>query len=270
MVEQSGFQLQGSAAQSYEEQQVPSLLRPLAELTLRHVVVNEGDQVIDVACGTGIMGRLVAEKLGNAGSVVGVDLNPGMIEVAREHSPETSVSVEWLQGDANDLQFPDSSFDITFCQQGLQFFPEKVAALKELRRVTTPGGSIILTVWSAVSPVNAAISDALARYVNDEAAQSALSPYAFRDAEVIKGLMIEAGIQGITMETLVVERLIMGQGEESIPKMMAGTPYGVDFGKADEATQRAVVKDVVEALQGFQGDNGIVVPEETHLIRATR
>ncbi len=269
MSEQSGFQLQSGAAQSYEEQQVPSLLRPLAELTLRHVVVNEGDQVIDVACGTGIMGRLVAEKLGKAGSVVGVDLNPGMIEVAREHSPETSVSVEWLQGDANDLQFPDASFDIAFCQQGLQFFPEKVAALKELRRVTTPGGFIILTVWSAVSPVNAAISDALARYVNQEAAQSALSPYAFRDAEVIKGLMIEAGIQGITMETLVVERL-MGQGEDSIPRMMEGTPYGVDFAKADEATQRAVVKDVVEALQEFQGDNGIVVPQETHLIRATR
>ena len=269
MTEQRNYWLQSDAAKTYEEQNVPSLLRPLAELTLQRVVVNEGDRIIDVACGTGILGRLVAQKLGTAGSVVGVDLNPAMIEVAREYSPKTSVNVEWLQGDVTDLQFPDASFDITFCQQGLQFFPEKVAALKELRRVTTPGGSINLTVWSAVSPVNAAISDALARYVNDEAAQSALSPYAFRDAEVIKGLMIEAGIQGITMETLVVERLI-GHGEESIPRLMAGTPYGVDFGKADEVTQRAVVKDVVEALQGFQGDNGIVVPQETHLIRATR
>ncbi len=268
MVEQSGFQLQGSAAQSYEEQQVPSLLRPLAELTLRHVVVNEGDQVIDVACGTGIMGRLVAEKLGKAGSVVGVDLNPGMIEVAKQHTPATDASVEWQQGDATELPFPDASFDAAFCQQGLQYFPDKVAALKELRRVTTPGGSIILTVWSAVSPVNAAISDALARYVNDEAAQSALSPYAFRDPEVITGLMIEAGIQGITMETLVIERL-MGQGEESILRLIAGTPYGVDLGKADEATQRAVVKEVAEALQEFRGDNGLVVPQETHLIRAT-
>ena len=120
-----------------------------------------------------------------------------------------------------------------------------------------------MTVWSAVSPVNAAISAALAKYVNDEAAQSALSPYAFRDAEVIAGLMTEAGIEGITMETLVVERL-MGQGEESILRLIAGTPYGVDLGEADEATQGAVAKDVAEALQEFRGDNGLVVPQETH------
>ncbi|NQW22046.1 MAG: methyltransferase domain-containing protein [SAR202 cluster bacterium] len=268
MTQQYWNQASGNVAQIYEEQNVPSMFRPLAELTLQHVVVNESDQVIDVACGTGILGRLVAKKLGKGGSMMGVDLNYGMIEVAKQHTPATDASVEWQQGDATELPFPDASFDAAFCQQGLQFFPDKVAALKELRRVTTPGGSMILTVWSAVSPVNAAISDALARYVNDGAAQNALSPYAFRDPEVIKGLMIEAGIQGITMETLVVERL-MGQGEDSILRLIAGTPYGVDLGKADEATQRAVAKDVAESLQEFRGDNGLVVPQETHLIRAT-
>lgn len=265
---QQRYQLQGSAPQIYEEQNVPSLFRPLAEITLRHVDVREGDHVIDVACGTGIVGRLVAEKVGKSGSVVGIDLNAGMIEVAQQHSPVTDASVEWRQGDVTALPFEDASFDTAFCQQGLQFFPDKLAALKEMLRVLTPGGSMILTVWSAVSPVNAAISDALARYVSDEAAKSALAPFAFRDSEVIKGLMTEAGIQGIKMETLVVDRLI-GPAEESIPRSMAGTPYGVEFGKADVTTQDALVRDVAEALRDFQGDNGFTVPQETHLIRAT-
>ena len=131
MPEEKTFQLQGNAPQIYEDQQVPSLFRPLAELTLRHVDVPEGSRVIDVACGTGIVGRLIAEKVGKSGSVVGVDLNAGIIEVAKQNSPVDSAPLEWRQGDVNALPFPDASFDIAFCQQGLQFMPDKSGAMAE-------------------------------------------------------------------------------------------------------------------------------------------
>ena len=94
MAEQEGYQLQGNAPQIYEEQSVPTIFQPLAEITLQHVDVAEGARVIDVACGTGIVGRLVAEKVGKAGLVVGVDRNAGMIEVAKRSAPVTDANVE--------------------------------------------------------------------------------------------------------------------------------------------------------------------------------
>ena len=130
MPEQESWQLEGNAPQIYEDQKVPAMFRPLAEATLDRVDVPKGSRVLDVACGTGIVARLVAEKAGKSGSVLGVDLNAGMIEVAKQNSPVTEANVEWRQGDVNALPFPDASFDIAFCQQGLQFFPEKLAALK--------------------------------------------------------------------------------------------------------------------------------------------
>ena len=122
------------------------VFRPLAEATLRHVNVHEGARVIDVACGTGIVARLLAEKVGKSGTVVGIDLNAAMIEVARWHTSGADVAVAWRQGDVVALPVPDARFDMAFCQQGLQFFPDKLAALKEIRRVLALGGSIVLTV----------------------------------------------------------------------------------------------------------------------------
>ena len=268
MAERDSFQLAGNAPQIYEEQHVPALFRPLAEATLRQVHVPEGARVIDVACGTGIVGRLVAEKVGRSGTVIGVDLNGGMIETAKQNSPMTGANVEWRQGDVNALPFPDTSFDIAFCQQGLQFFPDKLVALKELRRVLAPGGAMILTVWSAIPPSAAAQSVALAKYVGAAAAKSSLAPFSFRDHDVIKALMVEAGFKSIQMETLVVERLI-GPAEESMPRRFAASPYANDVAKLDRAIQDALDKEIDEALQKYRVDDRLAIPHETHLIRAT-
>lgn len=269
MAEQDTFQLSGSAAQIYEEQKVPGLFGPLAELTLHHVKVQEGARVLDVACGTGIVARLVAEKIGPSGTVAGVDLNSGMIEAARLYMPANLTNIEWHESDVTDLPFGDDSFDIAFCQQGLQFFPDKNAALKEIQRVLAPGGSIILTVWSAISPLFAAIADAAGQYIGPEASTSALSPFAYRDIEVIKGLVVDAGFVQINVEPLVVERRI-GPAKEGIPKEIAGAPVGTLVAKLDEPKQKSLYEDIEEALRDFVEDGGIVVPQEAHLIRASK
>ncbi len=267
MAEQESYQLQGNAPQIYEEQHVPSIFRPLAELTLRHVDIPEGARVIDVACGTGIVGRLVAEKVGN-GTVAGIDLNAGMIEVAKRSTPMTDANVEWHHGDVNALPFPDARFDMAFCQQGLQFFPDKLGALKEIRRVLTPGGSLILTVWSEVSPLNAALADALALHVSAEVAKTSLAPYALHEPEVIQALFVESGFSEIQMEIIEFERRI-GPAEEYVQEAMASAPYANDVESLDMATRKAMVKEVGEALQNYRKDDGFDIPQQTHLIRAT-
>lgn len=265
MPENNAWQLQGNAAQIYEEQKVPEMFRPLAEATLSKIAVPDGIRVIDVACGTGIVSRLLAEKIGKSGSIVGIDLNAGMIEVAERSAPS---GVEWHQGDVMALPFPDHSFDMAFCQQGLQFFPEKVAALQEIRRVLVPGGALIVTVWSAVPALATALAEALTKYVSPAIAKTSLAPYMFIDLEVIKGLFIESGFSDIKTEVLVVDRKL-GSAEESIPLEIASTPYGADVEKLDEVAKETMFREVGEALKDYGTGDGFSIPQHTHLIRAT-
>ncbi len=245
------------------------MFRPLAELTLNHVNIQEGDRVLDVACGTGIVASLVAEKVGPFGSVTGADLNAGMIEAARLYTPANTANIEWHQNDVTSLPFEDASFDMAFYQQGLQFFSDKPAALSKLRRVLAPGGTLILTVWSAISPLFAAVADSIGRFIGPEASTSVLSPFAFRDGEVIKALLMEAGFPKVEIERLLVERRIC-LATESIPKEIAGSPVRELAAKLDEPTEKALYSEIEEALRDFVEDEGTVVPQEAHLVRAIR
>jgi ubiquinone/menaquinone biosynthesis C-methylase UbiE len=265
--EQEAWQLEGNAAQIYEEQKVPSLFRPLAELTLRHVDLHQSDHVVDLACGTGIMGRLAAEVVGSSGRVAGVDLNSGMIEAAKRHSPVTGANMEWHQGDVTALPFPDASFDIAFCQQGLQFFPDKLAALKEIRRVLKSNGSLNLTVWSDLNPYNAAVAGALTQYVSAQVAAGSTAPFEFGNLGVIKKLLIDAGFHAIDTESLVVQRRL-GPAEESIPMELAGVPYASDVERLDPPTRNALFKYITDALEKYRVADGLEIPQETHLVRA--
>src|SRR5207249_9974538 len=120
-------------------------------------------RVWEVACGTGVVTRAAAKRVGPSGHVVGVDLNPGMLAVARSLPAPAGAPIEWFERSALDLRLPDSSFDAVLCQQGLQFFPDKSLALREMRRVLVRGGRLALSVWIGIGPYHGAVGDALAR-----------------------------------------------------------------------------------------------------------
>ncbi len=265
MTEQDRYQLQGTAAQTYEAQKVPSMFRPLAEATLAQVEVRAGDRVLDVACGTGIMARLASAKVGPSGRVVGVDLNASMIEVAR--AVATNSNLEWREGDATALPFDDGNFDLVFCQQGLQFFPDKPGALREMQRVLDTGGRAVLTVWSEASLLFAALGEALTRHISAELATRAVAPFAFRDGKVIEGLLADAGFRHIDMHAVTVVRRI-GPITRSLPLEIAGSPIGAEFASSDMSAQGSVIADVEDALARFREDGGVAIPQQSHLIIA--
>ncbi|MCZ6875069.1 MAG: methyltransferase domain-containing protein [bacterium] len=120
------------------------------------LALHEGDRVLDVAFGTGIVTRVAVERHRNLASIVGFDFNGGMLEVAKANTPTTDTPIEWQQGDMCALPFPDDAFDVVLCQQGLQFAPDKLAALCHMRRVLSPDGRLAFTVWSEVYPLMAA------------------------------------------------------------------------------------------------------------------
>ncbi len=128
----------------YEQELVGPLFRPWAGPLLDAAALRAGDRVLDIACGTGIVARLAHERLGNTGKVVGVDLSPPMLAVARGVAPD----IDWREGDAQALPLHDDElFDVVVCQQGLQFFPDKPAAAGQMRRALAAGGRLAVSTW---------------------------------------------------------------------------------------------------------------------------
>jgi len=113
------FSLTLEQARAYEDLFVPTLFSQWVETLLDCAGVDEGQRVLDVACGTGVVARAAARVVGPNGLVSGIDLNPAMIQVAREVDP----SIDWRVGDAADLPYEDRWFDVALCQSALFFFP---------------------------------------------------------------------------------------------------------------------------------------------------
>ena len=136
------------ASAPYERVMVPAVFGPWAKDLLDTVALAAGTRVLDVACGTGIVARLAASQVGPTGRVVGLDTNEAMLAVARAQPQPTGAHVEWRQGDATKLPFPDAEFGAVLCQQGLQYVPDRAAALREMKRVLASGGRLGLSVFS--------------------------------------------------------------------------------------------------------------------------
>jgi len=266
---QERWELSGGGADSYERYQVPSVFEPLARMFLERMALRPGQRVLDVACGTGIVTRLAAPIVGPAGSIVAVDFNPAMLDVARRHAPADGARVEWRQGDAAALPCADADFDVVLCQQGLQFFPDRPAALREMRRVLRPGGRVGLAVWCALErcPAQAAIAAALRRHVGPDIARRFRAPFDLGEAGVLAGLLVQAGFRDVDVEVAVVMRRLLPPAE-SVPRVLASTPVGPEVAALEQATRDAVVADVAAALSGYRDGDGLTVPQPTHIARA--
>jgi ubiquinone/menaquinone biosynthesis C-methylase UbiE len=139
-----------AAAQNYERSLVTYTMRPFTTILLEHANPQPGERVVDVACGTGIAARQTAPRVGVTGMLVGVDLNLAMLAVARSQPALAGAVIDWREGNAQALPLPDGAFDLALCQRGLQFFPDRGAALHELVRVLAPGGRVAVSVWRSL------------------------------------------------------------------------------------------------------------------------
>ena len=179
----------------YEKTLVPALFRPWAELMLENAGPQRGARVLDVACGTGIVARLALERQKGAGRVVGIDVSGPMLAVAREIEP----AIDWREGDAAALPVArDERFDRVLCQQGIQFFADRAAAARELKRVTAPGGLLLAAVWRSTEtmPVFEALQRVAERHVGAIRDQR----YAFGDARALERLLTDAGFRDVRVE----------------------------------------------------------------------
>lgn len=261
-----GWQLEESGAEAYERYLVPHLFAPGAEYLNQLAAPEPGERVLDVACGTGIVARGAAQRVGPEGTVVGLDINEGMLEVARRVSSDIRPAIEWRKGDATDMPLPDGAFDIVFCQQGLQFFPDRPAALGEMHRVLVPNGRLALSVLRSTehNPGYRLLSEALERHAGPDAGLMMRSPFASLSADELRDLIEGAGFRDV--------RIFLGIGPVRYPSAGelvrwegASSPLAGPIGTLREDIRAALIRDVGEALRAYTDDEGIVFPAETYL-----
>jgi SAM-dependent methyltransferase len=264
----SGFQLSGDAARIYEEQKVPTMFAPLAAATLDRVTVQNDDVVLDIACGTGIVARTVRQRAGTKPRIVGTDLNETMIAVAKGLADEDAKSCEWQTADATDLPFEADTFSLAFCQQGIQFIPDKQAALAEIYRVLKPGGRFCFTVWNGVADIVVPMTEALAQHVSADAARKATAPFAL-DGNQLLPLLAEVGFKEISISDFAISRT-MPATEHAVRGEIEGMPIAKIIHEKSDTAMDHIVTDTFAGLAPFrQGDN-FVVPQNTHLIEAVK
>lgn len=183
-----------SFPEMYEHELVPYLFQPWAQALLEETAVTIGDRVLDVACGTGIVARLAKERVGDRGQVIGVDLSPQMLAVARAVAP----TIDWREGSAAALPIADgTTFDVVLCQQGIQFFPDKPAAVREMRRVVAPNGRVGIAAWQALeeNPFFRELHQIAERHLGPVVDQR----HAFGDATAFAALLVDAGFHDVSV-----------------------------------------------------------------------
>jgi ubiquinone/menaquinone biosynthesis C-methylase UbiE len=267
MAKNGQWQLSAEAAELYECYVARYILGPWAPLLVDIAHVGVGERVLDIACGTGVVARAAAERVGTAGRVVGVDLNPGMIAVARSLPAPVGTSIEWVERSALDLRLQDATIDVALCQQGLQFFPDKALAMREMRRVLVNGGRLALSVWNGVGLYNSAVGEALARFVSDAVALQFCASRQVPAKEELQRLATEAGFSAVDVRVSRINVHLPHLDRFALDHLSA-TPLASIIATADPEVREKIGASVMGQLQRYDDGDGVTYPEETHVLTA--
>jgi len=243
MREMERFQITGSAADRYERHLLPTLFEPWAKDIIGRARLQPGERVLDIACGTGVVARQVARQIGDGGSITGIDLNEGMLEMARAQAKKMGAKVEWRQGDA--------------------------AALREMQRVLMPGGRLVVSVVRSLkhNPLMARQIEPLTRYLGDEAANAQRAVCSLGDADELRRLHADAGFQDIDIQ-IVSLTIQHDDAATFIPGLMTSLPFAEAIAALDEPTQNTLFNDVVEGLSPYIDGQKLAIPHVAHVVSA--
>lgn len=262
------WQLDRSSAGAYEEFLVGRIFRRWAQRLVTHSKAAPGERVLDAGCGTGIVARTAASHVAPGGSVVGVDINEGMIAEAQRRD---TGEVTWRVGDLERLPFDDNTFDLVFIEQVLQFTPNREQALAEARRVLAPGGRVVLALlrdleFNRSYKVLAAVLD---RHAGAEVGDMMRSPFAGPGAEGIFEELTRAGFREIGIRHDVLD-VRYPSPAEYLRQEAASSPLAGPLGELDDRTLQALIADLDDALAPFTDDTGVVFPMETYFVSGYR
>lgn len=253
-----GSNFSGTSMAAYQDTLVEPLFTPWAEHLLDRVGVQEGESLLDVACGPGTVARVAAGRVGRSGSVVGCDLSGEMLSIARALDEVDGVSIDYRQCSAEALEADDDAFDVAVCQQGLQFFADKIGALGELRRALRDGGRAGVSVWCGIETCEpfAALAVAIEEVLGAGAATGYRSgPWGFGEARQLHDVMTEAGFADV--EVVQDGFDVVFAGPDRLIQTLGAAPVGATVRALDDAGRRRLREAVVGAVADLGGDGPI-------------
>jgi len=268
-----GWQLERASAERYQRLLVPTVTLPWARDLVGRVGLRPGDRVLDVACGTGVVARLAASAVGADGRVAALDVNRGMLAVGRSLPPPVGAAIEWHEGSADALPFGDGEFNVVLCQLGLQFFPDRPAALREMRRVLGAAVQLGASVFTAIdrNPAAHALADAVDRHVGEGASRAKRSEHALADPNELRALLDGAGFARIRLEA-VQQTMRFASVEEWVGIQLTATPLAAALANRDQAERERSIdlvrRDVAEALAAYTPDGRFAFPQEVYVALA--
>ncbi len=261
------FQLDGDAVAAYERQKVRTIFRPLAEATIDRLGEPPKSAVLDVACGTGIVARVLRDRFGPDLPITGVDISEGMIGAARSFCAGLAGPFEWHVAPVHDMPLGSRSFGLCICQQGMQYFPNERAALREIARVLHVDGLLILTVWSGPNAYFRAQAEAMKRYVSEAAGEKALAPFSYDAPDRLPAILGDTGFVGLDINEVVITRVIP-DAERGIAEDIEGSPLAPLVQAGGPRVMQSVVASILDTCSALLDGGDLRVPQRAHMLTA--
>ena len=260
----------GSVPKFYETYLVPLIFQPYAEDLARRTAAGPVKRVLEIAAGTGVVTRALAEALPPGASIVATDLNQPMLDQAAAMSIKRAV--EWRQADAMQLPFGEGEFDAVVCQFGVMFFPDKPKALAEARRVLKPGGTFVFNTWDRIEDNEFAdvVMQALATvFPQDPPRFMARTPHGYHDRAAIGRDLAQAGFATPGIDT-VAKRSRAGSPRIPAVAYCQGTPWRNEIEARDASRLEEATDTAAEAIARRFGRGAVDGKIQAHVVTVTK
>lgn len=255
------------AALAYERTFVPALFAEWPAHVIAAADVRPGQRTLDIACGTGVLTRMLPAVVGPVPAPVGLDISPGMLAVAKQLSPD----IDWRCANADHLPFADAGFDRVLCQYGLMFFPDRINALREMRRVLAPGGRVAFAVWDSLenNPGFQEKVNVLDRVSGRQAGDALRAPFCLGDLTPLGRMAESAGFHDIEARTIDGHARFTSMAEFVEVEVRGWLPVmGVHLSEEDIRTVHTECQRDLAAFETTPGGE-ISLPTRAHVVSAT-
>lgn len=261
----TGPRFKHSTPELYDRYMGPLLFAPYAKVVAERAALLQPDWILETAAGTGIVTRTLHQAVPQA-QIVATDVNPVMLEVAAQNLASDRVS--FRPADAQDLPFDAESFDLVVCQFGVMFYPDKVRAHREARRVLRSNGRYLLVSFDRLelNPVPEAAANAIAAlFPDDPPAYMERGPFSYADPALIERDLLAAGFTRIQLETVALTTRV--NASDAAQGLVVGSPFRSEIERRDSSGLDRALDTVTAALGRWHGKDA---PMSAHVVTATK
>ena len=263
-------QFAGSIPAAYDRYLGPMFFQPYAEDIAARLNVAAHGSVLELACGTGIVTRVLRDRLPAPAHLIATDLNEPMMQIAAAKFSENDV-VEWKQADATNLPFHEQSFDAVVCQFGMMFFPDKALSAREAHRVLKPGGVFLFNVWDSLkeNPLGQIAHETIASFFEKDPPTFYEVPFGYHDHGEIRRLLEDASFRDVRLD-VVSKRSVPTGAEDAAAGLVQGSPVAVAIADRNASLVPEIKNAVARALEKHFGGSIFEAPQRAIVAEARK